>query len=177
MVLFMSRIHFKKGLDLLVPAFAKAGVPESVLVIAGPDTDGYAATVDALVKERGLSDRVIFAGMLKGAERIAALADADLFVLPSRQENFGIAVVEALAAGCPVIVSDQVNIHQEITAAGVGGVVPLDIPALAAEIRKWMSDPELRTKAAGHARGYVRQNYDWNEIARRWVQEYASLVV
>src|SRR5699024_4186590 len=98
------------------------------------------------------------------------------FVLPSYHENFGIAGVEALAAGKPVILSDQVHIHTEITQAGVGGVVPLDIDSLAAEMRRWMADDKLRQDAAARARPFVWATYDWDQIARRWAEHYPRLI-
>ena len=175
-LLFLSRVHAKKGLDLLVPAVAAMQQRENAaLVIAGPDDEGYGDVVRQMIATAGLQDRVIFTGMLRGADRVAALADADLFVLPSYQENFGIAVVEALAAGTPVVISDQVNIHQQITAAGVGGVVPTRVEALAAELDRWLSDEPLRRAAADRARPFVWQHYDWDEIARRWAERYGAL--
>ena len=124
-----------------------------MLVIAGPDADGYRSRIERLVDLHKLSDRVIFTGMLYGRERLEVLADSDLFVLPSHQENFGIAVVEALAAGCPVLVSDHVNIHDQITAAGVGGVAKTRIDELAAELTLWMGNPDLRAAASARAAG------------------------
>jgi glycosyltransferase involved in cell wall biosynthesis len=175
MVLFLGRLHYKKGLDLLIPAFAHGTSGEVMLVIAGPDADGYRAKVERLVKRYDLSDRVIFTGMLYGRERLEALADADLFVLPSYQENFGIAVVESLAAGCPVLVSDHVNIHSQITAAGVGGMAPTRVDALSTALTRWMSDPNLRANASSRARQFVREHYDWRTIAHRWAERYAKL--
>ena len=175
MVLFLSRLHEKKGLDLLVPAFARAAAPETMLVIAGPDSGGYQAKVQALVDQQGLRDRVVFPGMLHGSERVAAFVDADLFVLSSYRENFGIAVVEALASGTPVIVSDQVAIHREITAAGAGAAVPLTVDALAVEMRRWLEDKDLREAAARRAQPFVREHYDWCKIAQRWVVRYQQL--
>ena len=176
MVLFFSRIHPKKGLDLLVPAFARAKLSDAVLVIAGPDGDGYGSAVRAMIDRAGIGERVIFTGMLRGAERVAALADADLFVLPSYQENFGIAVAEALAAGTPVVISDQVNICNDVSAAGVGGVVPLEVGALAQAIEQWMTDDSLRATAAAKARAFVWERYDWRQIARRWGEHYQQIV-
>jgi glycosyltransferase involved in cell wall biosynthesis len=147
-----------------------------VLVIAGPDEGGYRATVEALGRRHGLGDRIVFTGMLQGLDRIAALADADLFVLPSYQENFGNSVVEALAAGTPVLISDQVNIHGQITAAEVGGVVPAEAGPLARELARWLDDPELRSRAAARAPAFVRERYDWRSIAGRWVGHYRRLV-
>ncbi len=173
--LFLSRLHPKKGLDLLFPAFAALGQPGH-LVIAGPVTDDYRATLEAEVSRLHLGDRVHFVGMLRGREKLAAFVDADLFVLPSRQENFGNAVVEALAAGVPVVISDQVNIWPEVRDAGVGGVVALEVDALAGELRRWLVDPDLRTQAAHRGKELVRERYDWEAIAQRWAKHYASLL-
>lgn len=174
-VLFMSRLHRKKGLELLIPAFAQLDVPEAQLVIAGPDQGDYRAEVESMMRAHDLGDRVLFTGMLRGSSRVAALADADLFVLPSHQENFGIVVVESLASGTPVVISDQVNIHREITAAGAGGVVPLDAAALAAEMSRWLGDEQRRADAAVRGAAFVRERYDWNQIAARWVDRYTCL--
>jgi glycosyltransferase involved in cell wall biosynthesis len=144
-------------------------------VIAGPDSDGYRAKVERMVENHHLGDRVVFTGMLYGKERIEALVDADLFVLPSYQENFGIAVVEALAAGCPVLVSDQVNIHEQITSAGVGGMAPARVNEFAAELTLWMGNPALRESAASRAVDFVRRHYDWRAIAQRWAERYERL--
>jgi glycosyltransferase involved in cell wall biosynthesis len=176
-VLFLGRVHPKKGIDLLIPAFAQAKLDKTMLVIAGPDNDGYRDRLKLLAREEGISDRVLFTGMLHGRERLQALVDADLFVLPSRQENFGIAVIEALAAKCPVVISDQVNIHEEVAAAGVGGVVRLDIAALAQEIKRWMGDDALRLSVAQKARDFVFTHYDWDEITARWGEVYNNLAL
>ena len=175
MVLFLGRVHTGKGLELLIPAFARMRLPEAVLVVAGPDSD-YRTAADAEVKRLGLGDRVLFTGMLHGPERVAALVDADVFCLPSHHENFGIAVVEALAAGTPVIVSDQVAIHPQVSAARVGGVVPLDVDALARELHRWLTDHVLRSAAAARAATVAREQYDWNFIAERWAGHYRKIL-
>ena len=82
-------------------------------------------------KQHGLQDRVILHRNAARRDRIAALVDADLFCLPSYQENFGIAVAEAMAAGKPVVISDQVNLHAVVTANGLGSVVPLQVEPVA----------------------------------------------
>lgn len=174
-VLFLGRLHRKKGFDLLIPAFARLAARNAVLVIAGPDVNGYRSTVEAMATDAGVADRVLFTGVLRGSEKVAALADADLFVLPSYQENFGVAVIEALAAETPVIVSDQVNLHGEITASGVGAVVPMDVETLAREIDRWLADPALRQDAARRCRLLVRTRFDWAQIAQRWAVRYAAL--
>ncbi len=174
-VLFLSRLHPKKGIELLIQAFAKACTSNEALVIAGPGPKDYQATLERLVQEKGLNDRVIFTGMLYGPDRLAAMADADLFVLPSYQENFGIAVVESLAVGTPVIISDQVNIHQEITEAGVGGVVPTNADRLTEELHAWLANPARRQQASQRAKPFVASRYDWGAIARRWLTHYEQI--
>lgn len=173
-VLFLGRFDYKKGLDVLIPAFALAHAKDAMLVLAGPDS-GYLRQAQRLVGVHGLEDRVIFTGMLHGAERIEALVDADLFALTSYQENFGIAVIESLAAGTPVLISDQVNIHKELAAARVGVVVPVDVSAAAREMAHWLNNPVLRAEASRAARPYVWAHHDWIAIARRWEGHYRKL--
>jgi glycosyltransferase involved in cell wall biosynthesis len=161
-------------LDLLVPAFARLKT-DALLVIAGPDLVNYQPEVQRLATDHGIDDRVLFTGMLRGPQRIEALVAATLFVLPSYQENFGIVVIEALAAGVPVVISDQVNIHAEIAAAGVGGVVPTQVEALAGEMQRWLANRALHQAAKDRAPAFVRDRYDWRQIAQRWKERYASL--
>ncbi len=176
MVLFLSRVHPKKGVDLLIRAFARADLSDAVLVIAGPGEQGYLDELGDLVKRHHLNSRVLFVGMLHGRHRIEALVDADLFVLPSYQENFGIAVVEALASGTPVLISDQVNIHQEIVGAGVGGSVPLDVSAFGDALGEWMRDANLRQSAQALTKPFVAEHYDWRGIARQWESIYRRYI-
>jgi glycosyltransferase involved in cell wall biosynthesis len=178
-VLFFSRIHPKKGLDVLIPAFAKvayiASLANWMLVLSGPDGNGYGAAVRRMVRHHGLKERVLFTGMLTDGQRIAALRDASLFVLPSRQENFGLAVVEALAASTPVIISDQVNIHCDITTAAAGEVVKLSEQALADALQRWMSDQQRRHEAGQRGRTFALERYDWRNIAQAWWRHYSAL--
>ena len=176
MILFLGRVHYGKGLELLVPALAKMKRRDAMLVVAGPDAEGYGKVVDRLIAEYGVDGRVIFTGMIGPGDRLAALVDADLLSAPSYHENFGLAVIEALAAGTPVVVSDQVNTYPQIAAEKLGGVVPLDVEALARELDRWLDDDALRRSAAGRAREFVRERYDWNVIARHWVGHYQRVV-
>jgi glycosyltransferase involved in cell wall biosynthesis len=147
-----------------------------MLVVAGPDSEGYKFTIDDLIDRNGVRGRVIFTGMIAGRDKLAALADADLLSAPSYHENFGLAVIEALACGTPVVVSDQVNLHPDITSAGVGGVVPLEIAALARELDRWLDDDAMRHQAAARASGFVRERYDWDKIAGRWLGNYGRVL-
>jgi glycosyltransferase involved in cell wall biosynthesis len=116
LALFIGRIHPKKGCDLLIEAFAKVlrSKPDWHLVMAGPDQVGWREKLNARVNELGMSSQITWTGMLKGATKWGALRAAEIFVLPSHQENFGIAVAEALAASVPVLISNKVNIWREI---------------------------------------------------------------
>jgi glycosyltransferase involved in cell wall biosynthesis len=103
--------------------------------------------------------------MLTGEAKLAALRDSTLFVLPSYSENFGLAVVEAMACGLPVVVSDQVNIWREIAAAGAGRVIPLDPAQLAHAIAAYVDDPSAARQAGRSGQALVRERFQWTEIA------------
>jgi glycosyltransferase involved in cell wall biosynthesis len=124
LALFMGRIHPKKGCDLLIEAFANVLGQRSdwQLVLAGPDQVGWREELSCRATQLGLAPRLTWTDMLSGAMKWGAIRAAEIFVLPSHQENFGIAVAEALAAGVPVLVSDKVNIWREIDADGAGVV-------------------------------------------------------
>jgi glycosyltransferase involved in cell wall biosynthesis len=175
-VLLLSRLSPQKGLDRLIPAFAKLARPETVLVLAGPDYDGYGEVVRRLVRENGIESRVFFAGMLRGRARIEALVDGDLFVLPSHHENFGIVVAEAMAAGAALIVSREVNLWNEVVASGAGAAVSGEVTELAGEMGRWLDDPARRESAGRAGRAYALEHYDWNAIAQHWVEHYGRLI-
>jgi glycosyltransferase involved in cell wall biosynthesis len=175
-VLYLSRLHPKKGLDLLIPAFAKLESKDAFLVLAGPVDEPYRAELVELARAHGVFDRTLFTGMLYGSDRVAAMADADVFVLPSYQENFGIVVIEALAAGTPVVISDQVNIHRQISEANLGLVVPTQIDPLAEALDRYLGDDAFRSQAAGRARPYAQETYDRDENARQWREHYERVM-
>jgi glycosyltransferase involved in cell wall biosynthesis len=175
-VLFLGRIDYKKGLDVLIPAFAAAKLGDVPMVIAGPDRDGYEPAVREMVARHGLGERVLFTGMLRGRERLEAYGDAALFVLTSHQENFGITVIEAMACGCPVLISDQVNIHGQVTEARAGEVIPADVQRTATALERWMADEPGRRGAGERGRAFALRHYDWQAIAQEWRSHYSLLV-
>jgi len=140
-VLFLGRIHEKKGCDLLINAFSQICDSNSDLhlVIAGPDDCAYGESMKRLVARAGIDGRVTWAGMLKGRRKWAAFCAADVFVLPSHQENFGIAVTEALACGCPVLISNKVNIWREIEAAHAGLVGEDTVDGTKEILTQWLN--------------------------------------
>ena len=137
---FLSRIHEKKGCDLLIRAFAKiASSDESLrLVFAGPDQTGWAGELRAIAQQLGIADRIVWTGMLTGDLKWGMLRLAEAFVLPSHQENFGIAVAEALAVGTPVLISNKVNIWREIEKDRAGLVDEDDEPGTTRLLQKWL---------------------------------------
>jgi glycosyltransferase involved in cell wall biosynthesis len=174
-VLFLSRLNFKKGLDLLVPGFAQAAkaVADLHLVIAGPD-DGMKAEAERLVAVAGIRPRVTFAGMLDHRRKLEAFRDATMFVLPSYSENFGIAVVEAMACGVPVAISDKVNIWREVRAAGAGLVGPTTAGAVAEQIAGLARNPDAHLMGEC-GRKLVAAKFSWDNIARDLETVYRSL--
>lgn len=145
-LLFLGRVHRKKGCELLARAFASMNVADWDLVFAGPCAD---AAYRAELEEAG--PRIYFTGMLEGPEKWGAFRCAEVFVLPSHQENFGIAVAEALACGVPVLVSTAVNIHPTVTAGGAGFADADDLDGTRRLLERWMglgADERERMKAA-----------------------------
>lgn len=140
-ILFLGRIHPKKGCDLLIQAFAQVCQTDEKLhlVMAGPDQVGWQAKLQTLAEELGIGSKLTFTGLLKGDLKWGSLYTADVFVLPSHQENFGIAVVEALACGVPVLISQQVNIWREIQQAQAGFVASDTLEGTVSLLRQWLS--------------------------------------
>ena len=142
LLLFLSRIQEKKGCDLLIDAFAdviaQPGQDERLhLVMAGPDQTGWVAALQAQAQQRGVAHRIHWPGMLQGDAKWGAFHASEAFVLPSHQENFGIAVAEALGCGVPVLISDKVNIWREIEAAGAGLVAPVTLAGTRSLLAQW----------------------------------------
>jgi glycosyltransferase involved in cell wall biosynthesis len=178
LVLFMGRLHFKKGLDLLIPAFdtLRRNVPDAQLVIAGPENDDYGQQVRGWVRERGLQAAVHFIGPLQGADVVQAYVDADVFVLPSYTENFGMTVIEALACELPVVISDQVNIHAEISGADAGLVTRCDAGAVAHALETLLNDAARRRGMGEAGRRLVQARFTWPAIVETLTAEYEHVI-
>jgi glycosyltransferase involved in cell wall biosynthesis len=140
-LLFLGRIHEKKGCDLLIEAYARVAAhdPQLCLVMGGPDHDGLSDRLRQRCAELGIADRVEWTGMLEGDMKWGAFMAAELFVLPSHQENFGIAVIEALACSTPVLISDKVNIWREIEADHAGIVGTDTVQATTDGLQQWLA--------------------------------------
>ncbi|APR40200.1 hypothetical protein BTO02_24990 [Paraburkholderia sp. SOS3] len=149
-LLFLSRIHEKKGCDLLIDAFADIAALDSelCLVIAGPAEPALLERLKGVATARGIARRIVWTGMLAGEIKWSALRTAEVFVLPSHQENFGIAVVEALASRTPVIITNKVNIWREIEASGGGWVCDDTRDSVADALRRWARETTAASREA-----------------------------
>ena len=177
-VLFLSRIDHKKGLDLLIPAFAAvlAKGSDAVLVIAGDGDRELADSLRQQVRNLGIDRSVIWTGFLNGTEKLSAFADADVFVLPSYSENFGIAIVEAMATGVPVIITDQVGIHTEVNEHKAGLVVTPAVDSLTAALDKLLSDRQLRRALGQNGITLVRSRFCTDTVLTTLVDTYRRIL-
>lgn len=176
-LLFLSRLHPKKGLvDFLLPAFARLRADAYLAVAGGADDHepGHEAAVRQAVAHLGLADRVVLLGRVRPDERWALYDGAAVFVLPSRSENFGIVVAEALARGVPVVVSDQVQAAEHVAAAGAGRIVPLAVDALSAALDGLLADPSGAADMGRRGRDYARLHLAWPALAERIAGLYES---
>jgi glycosyltransferase involved in cell wall biosynthesis len=151
-ILFLSRLNFKKGLDLLIPAVGK------------------------LSRRRDLTGKVTLTGMLQGDAKLAVLQDAEMLVLPSYSENFGVAVVEAMACGLPVVISDKVNIWREVESAKAGLVTACDPTEIARAIEFLLDDPQEGHKMGRNGRKLVKNQYSWRRVATLLEDVYRELL-
>lgn len=172
-VMYLGRLSHKKGLDVLVRAFAavRREVPHARLAIVGPDDEGLTPELAALAAREGVADAVTFAGMVRGRDKLAALAAADVWALPSHSENFGIAVAEALAAGRSVVVAPGVNIAPDIAAASAGVVCELTAEAFAASTASLLRDDVGRARYGQAGREFARR-YDWGAVGPQLAAMY-----
>jgi len=177
-VLFLGRLNFKKGLDLLARAFGHlARQREDVhLLLAGPDNEGYGATVRRWLAAEGVLHRCTFTGMLVGSQKLAALRNADVFVLPSYTENFGVAVVEAMACGQPVVISNRVNIWREVAEARAGLVVACDASEVSRALATVLDDPAGRDAMGARARRLVAERFSWRAAGQQMVEVYREIL-
>jgi glycosyltransferase involved in cell wall biosynthesis len=165
MILFLGRLVSKKSPDLLLEAFAKWRAncgrgKDAVLVLAGPgEGDGFFATLQTMADRLGISDKVLFTGPLYDDAKWSAYRDADLFVLPSQNENFGNTAGEAAACGAPVIVTDRCGIAPFVGAAGE--VIPYDSAALEQALGRMLQDPKLRENRRAGCHAFV-ESLSWD---------------
>jgi glycosyltransferase involved in cell wall biosynthesis len=175
--LFMGRLSAKKGLELMLRAFALvASAGRGHLVLAGPQEEGWGHRARALAAELAIAELVHFVGLLEARERLGALADADLLVLLSWSENFGMVVAEAMAAGLAVLVSEHVGLAPDVRRAGAGLVVPMHTQEAARAWRQLLESPRRRALMGRRGRAFARRHYDWQQVARQMLKVYEEVL-
>ena len=173
LILFLGRIHWKKGIDRLIPALA--AVPEAHLAVVGNDEENLLPELKALVERCGIAGRVSFLPrVVEGPDKHRLFAAAKVFVLPSYSENFGNVVVEAMALGCPVLVTPEVGTAEIVRESGGGRVAAGDPEAFGRALRTLVDDPD-RVEIGARGRRYVNERLTWSAIAARMEHAYAGL--
>ena len=177
-ILFLGRITPKKGLDILVKAFKSLSqeYEDLHLIIAGPNNEGYEEKIKVLLKELKVIEKVLFVGMLTGKEKISAFVDSEIFILPSYSENFGMAVIEAMACGVPVIISNKVGIYKEIDENKAGIVVDVTPESLYNGIKSLLSDEGLKKETAMRGKRFVENYYNINRVADMMIKAYEEIL-
>lgn len=174
-VVFMSRIHPKKGLLDLIEAWSRAVRPGWRLVIAGPDESGHKAAVESAVMRAHLSDSVDIVGAVADGDKHAFLGNADLFILPSYSENFGMVIGEALAAGVPVITTTATP-WQWVQSAACGWWIEPGVDSVQAALQEAMALPDdVRTAMGQRGRAFIESQFSWRATAEKHVQLYRWL--
>jgi glycosyltransferase involved in cell wall biosynthesis len=165
-LLFLGRLHPKKGCDILLEAFAQAAPPDMDLVMVGPDAVGWRVELEALTAQLGITRKVHWTGALRGSPKWGALYGAEALVLPSHQENFGIAVADALACGTIAAISDKVNIAGEASRDGAAFVEPDTLDGTIRLIQRLVSltAPERQTMRK-RARDCYERRYSLHNAA------------
>ena len=174
-VFYPSRLVHIKRQVLLVEAMSQVQT-DVRLVIAGNDDDHYRPTLDGIAAQLGVGSRVIFTGPVHGADKAALISAARLLALPSYSENFGNVVIEAMAAGRPVVVSQDVGLAPVVEESQAGLVVNGEPETLAAAIARVIDDPSSAAAMGDRGRALVQQRYSWGVVAKQMEALYASVI-
>jgi glycosyltransferase involved in cell wall biosynthesis len=174
-LLFLSRLHPKKGLDYLIAAVGKVSAHRFTLIIAGQGSSNYTQTIESLLTSHLIRDRTRLVGFVEGATKDLLLQGADLFALTSHSENFGIAVLEALAAGCPVLVTPGVALASFVQQQQLGYVAKLDVTAIAAALETYFQDPQPTKISRQQTRQLILERYSWEQIAAKLSNLYSGV--
>lgn len=179
-VLFMSRIHPKKGLELLIAALGQlAPRTRFRFILAGNGTPDYEAEIRAAIAAAGIGDRTHWAGFVGGERKQLLLQGADIFALTSYSESFGMAVLEAIAAGLRIVTTATVPLAEVVTGYQLGEVVPLEVAGIAAGLQtalQALQTPETETARRDRARQLIAAEYTWPQIAAKLQKEYATFI-
>jgi glycosyltransferase involved in cell wall biosynthesis len=175
-LLFLSRIHVKKGVECLIEAAAelKKRGKNCTVLIAGPGEEEYIRRLRALAREKGLGDQVHFLGMVRGEEKLSLFQCAALFVLPTQQENFGLALIEAMACGTAVVTTRGVDLWRELEEAGAE-IVEAEGVAMARAIAGLLEDREGLEARGARGREWVFEQLNPERVAGEYEAMYREV--
>ena len=174
-VLFLSRIHPKKGLELLLAAMSKNSGTAQLLIAGDGDAD-YIDQLKQLVEKHKLQREVRFLGFVRGSEKNLLLQGADLFALTSYSENFGIVVIEALAAGTPVLLTRPVALSAAVEKSKVGYLADTDPASVSAALTRALQDIDKGITYGSQAKEYVERNHHWPTIGKQLSAMYEKVI-
>ncbi len=179
LLLFLGRLHPKKRPDLAVEALAatQSLAGETHLLLAGPDEMRMTAKLQAQAQDLGCANRLHFTGLLQGREVLSALADADLFLMPSEpeSENFGMSAAEAMAAGLPILVSEGVPVGEWAEEAGAGRMIPCTVEDFRSETRQLIAFPEQLKEMGRRGQVLVADKFDATIVAKQMLAQYQAI--
>jgi len=174
-IVYLSRLHPKKGLELLLTALARLDELEFQLVIAGDGEPDYLHELKLLAEQLKISQHCHFIGFVQGVEKNTLLQGAELYALTSHSENFGIAVLEALANASPALISQQVALAEQVEKEQLGYVTELDVESIKDALSSALTNIEQLNQIGNKARRYIEQNYQWRAIAKQLLDIYKKL--
>jgi glycosyltransferase involved in cell wall biosynthesis len=177
-LLFLSRLHYKKGVELLLEATARlrADKHECLVLLAGSGEPAYEEHLKQLTRQLDIVDDVEFLGFVSGVEKISLYETADLFVLPTSQENFGFVFFEALAAATPVVTTRGPDTWPELEASGGGRIVESDPAAIANAVAELLDDPDRRAEMGRAGRAWVLENLSAERVVSQFESLYAEAI-
>ncbi|MBI2360126.1 MAG: glycosyltransferase [Deltaproteobacteria bacterium] len=177
-VLFLSRVDAEKGLDLRIPALGKLAAKREdfTFVLSGSGRAEYEEQIKGLLHKHGLANRTILTSFVEGRLKWSIFEEAEVFVLPSHHENFGIAVVEAMSVGRPVVITNRIAIHEEVSKARAGLVVSGDSEELGRAIAELLNSSSLRESMGKEGRRLVETKFSWDKVARELCGVYEDIV-
>jgi glycosyltransferase involved in cell wall biosynthesis len=177
-VTFLGRVSRLKRVDLLVEAFKHiaATMPDARLVIAGPDDGGFVHELTRLAAYDGIRGRVSFVGPVVEEQKRALLQRSDVLVLPSPGEGFGLAAAEAMAVGCPVVVSPDVALQDLVSESGAGLIAERDPSDIARAIGAILQDRSAAAKMSEAAKSVVERQLSWPVVARQLESMYSDVI-
>ena len=173
-ILFLSRIHSKKGLDYLIPALGKLVDRPFTFILAGSGDRAYEQEVSKLLEQHNIKDRTLQVGFVRGEKKDLLLQGSNLFALTSYSENFGVAVLEALAAGTPVLVTPGVALSSMLQQKTFGYITDLDVDSIADSIASCLDRQAELATAGIQAREFILQEYTWNTTGSKLIDFYCN---